>query len=281
MGGAEPGADADAGAPPYRAAVLWGAAGAAMEWKALILDHAARARSRKAWAIKARAGAPLRRAAAACGRAVDANGRMDPDAMGRAVGELRRAGRLTARASRSFGRSSGLYEAAGAEQDRASKAFERSADPEHAAFVRDMAVGSHRRSAEAAKAAAGAIAGARDLWKNAAGLADGTIRRLREGGAWKGDRRALSSIRAGMLEDARRARTEAAAMIRLLSETELLAIKVRRLAAATARLPAEAAASAAASKGGGQDDPAVQEAEAAWRRAVAEADRAEAEHPDE
>lgn len=271
-------ASADSDAPLPLADVLWEAAGDAMMWKAMMHEHAAMAWRRKAWAAEAKSNALMGRAARKCGRAVDAHGRMDTDAVMRVIPTMKRAARLRVRASRALAQSSDLCEASGSEQKMASEAFMRSTDPEHAVAVYKVAVGAYEHAVEGARGANRAIDGARNILENANRLADGAIRTLVKGGGEPGNGDELSSIQADMREHAGRAQQASAAARRRLNKEGKTVARLRRLAAAASKASSAAAEAAAeaAKADGRRGGPGVQEAEAAWRRAAAEAASADA-----
>lgn len=273
-------ASAGSDAPLPLADVLWAAAGDAMMWKAMMHEHAAMAWRRKAWAAEARSDALMGRAAGECGRAVDAHGRMDADAVMRVIPTMKRAARLRVRASRALARSSDLCEASGAEQKMASEAFMRSNDQEHAVAVYKVAAGAYEHAVEGARGANRAIDGARGILENANRLADGAIRTLAKGGGEPGSGDELSSVQAYMREHAGRAQQASAAARGRLNKDGKTVARLRRLAAAASKASSsEAEAAAAAAKADGRrGGPGVREAEAAWRRAAAAA--ADAAHRD-
>lgn len=269
---------ADSDAPLPLADVLWAAAGDAMMWKAVMHEHAALARRRTAWAAEARSNVLMGRAVRECGRAVDAHGRTDTDAVMRVIPTMKRAARLRVRASRALAQSSDLCKATGDEQKKASEAFMRSTDQEHAVAVYKVAVGAYEHAVADARKANRAIDGARGILENANRLADGAIRTLVKGGGEPGNGDELSSIQADMREHAGRAQQASAAARRRLNKEGKTVAGLRRLAAAASKASSsEAEAAAAAAKADGRrGGPGVQEAEEAWRRAAAAAAAADA-----
>ena len=271
MGGNGLVADAgDAGAaPPEPAAMLWDAAADAMLWEASIHEHAANVQSRKAWAASAKADSMMCEAADECGRAAGAPDRMDVVAVWRAIDAIRRAARQLVRVSKAFMLSSDLFEAAGAEQRQASNAFARSTVISHAAPTYAMSVESNERALAEAKRSKIAIEKATDILGSAGRLAEGAAR-TGDGRAGDAGRKAMSSVRAALLEDARRSSLLAKAVRGRTRKAERTAARVLRLAATAAGKSAEAATAVMARGAGGQG---VKEAEAAWRRAAESAEK--------
>ena len=277
--GGDSGADSDA--PPPLDGVMWAAAGDAMMWKAVMHEHAALARRRTAWAAEARSDALMTRAAGEFGRAVDAHGLMDTGAIIRVVSTMMRAARQRKRASRALMRSSDLCKAAWTEQKMASEAFMRSTDPEHAAAVRTMAAGTYKHAVGDARDASRVLCGANGILENAKRLAAGAIRQLETGGRAPGGGGELAAILAYMQEYAGRAHQASEAARVWMNKTGKTVARMRRLAAAaskksSATAEAAAAAAAAGGEGGLRAEPGVQEAEAAWLWAAADAAAADA-----
>lgn len=263
-----------AASPAAAAALLWKAAGDAMAWKASIREHAARTERRKAWETKAEADDVMRRMAAACGRAADAQGRMDPEVLWQVAAAMREAGEILARASKSFTLASELHEKAGAGQKRASKACKLAADPARTADMQKWAASSYVHARTAANRAAEALGGAGKFAQHARRSEDAARRASADGGLRVDDMGALSSIQAEVWESARQERIESAAMKERTGEEERVAAEARRLSAEIARQSAASAARVAAEYG--RDDPGVERAVSAWRKAVSAANRVDA-----
>lgn len=250
------------------ASALWEAAADAMSWTAAVREHAGWLESKKGWAAKAESDDAVRRAAEECGRIVDGRGAMDAASIEGAGGAIRLAAGPLVRASKAFARSSRLGEAAGAELRRASRAYGRAGDHEYAATVAERAAGSRDHARTVAMMASTMLGRARWLARDATRLADGAAGRPSPGPVLHAVRAALSSLQVGMREDARQARAESVAMAGKMEDGVQATAKMRRVTARAAELSAERAAAAAAR---GRGRPDVEEAAAAWRRAVAKA----------
>ena len=256
------------------AAVLWDAAAVAMVWAASIRDHAAWVEVKGAWATMAEAVDAMRAGAEECGRAVDAQGKVDAAALGRAGESMKRAGGIIERAADAFGRSSELCEAAGAGQKRAGEAHARASNVSNGADARRMAARSYKRADSTAKMAAKVRAIAGGLAREAGGMAaeaasdhEGSGRRMR-----RGERSGLAAVQADLWEDTRDMRANSAEMLRQSSEAVKVAARIRAVAGMAAERLAGRAAMACR-----DGAPDAQEAAAAWRGAVADANRADAE----
>ena len=261
------------GERPDAAAILWNAAADAMAWAAFIREHASWAELRGAWAAKSEAVDAMRIGTEECGRIVDAQGTVDAAAVGRASEAMRHAAATVGRAGEAFGRSSDLCMAAGAGQRRAGEAYALASNPECGADMCGMAARSYNRSVGAAEMAANARGIAAGLAQEA-GEMDSLAASWKESGrAWRGDRGGLAAVQADMWEDAKEMRANAAEMQRSAERAEQATARMRAVAAREAERSASLAAAAVRAGAG----PGAQEAEAAWRRAMAEAHRAEAE----
>ena len=264
---------------PPAAAEYWAAAAAAREWLSSIRLHAAGVLSSAAWSAVAEADEAVMRAAEDGGHVVDEHGWMDAGAMERAGAELKRASSAMVRAAKSFRRSSRLDRAAALEQMRASRASRRAADAEYAGIMRDRAKKSRGRARDAARHAASADKRAGSLLRDAGRVAACASAAAAEGvQVGTGRRRELSLARSDMWEDAKRRRLDSAALAGNAAEVERLMAGIRRVAASAANLEADVAVKAA-ERGGGTGDPGAERAAAAWRRAMAAANRADAESP--
>ena len=256
------------------AEAVWTAAASAMAWTAAIHGNAAEEERRRAWAAKYESDNAAKRAAEACARTVDRQGRADEDAIGQVVEGLRYAAEALERASEAFERSSELCEAAGDEQRRAARAHERAADPKLGALMDDQAVGSYMQAQAAARQALRMTGGARAHLRDAGRLEADAAQRSGAAHEWAGDRNALSLVQADMWEDAKEARLDSTAMKGQLEEAEQRTTDLLNLTAATAKMAAAGAAEAIMR---GQGDPEVQRAAEAWREAMVAAKKARAE----
>lgn len=253
------------------ATVLWKAAADAIVWRASIRDHAARRELKKAWVAMAEAEGELRLAAEACGRAVDAQGRRDSKARGRAMAATRVAADMLLLAVKALARSSRLYRKAGAGLKRASRAYGRAAEPKHAAGMRERAARAHAHGRVSAGIAANVRRHARKLVRSADRVDAGEAELPLAGGADM-----LSSVDADMRVSAGRAGgAESNGTGADLEEAVRAAYEVQKVCAEAAKLSAAEAARAVSDCGDG-GGPDVKKAEAAWRKAVAAANRADA-----
>ena len=263
----------DASAP---AAVLWKAAGDAIAWKASIRNHVARKDRIRAFEAKAEADEAMRRAAEACVRAVDADGRLDTEALGRVTATMREAGEIQSRASKVLARSSRLHRKASAGLKRASVAYKRAVDPKYAAEVRDLAARLNAYALAMAGRAADMRRDARKLVRDA-GRAGACMAEWTSAGGDRlaGDADAMSSFGAAMRELARPAGAESNGITEEMKQAEREASEVRKMSAEMA-VQSSASAANVRPECGGRGGPDVQRAEAAWRKALAAAKRADA-----
>lgn len=255
------------------AAAVWKAAGDAWVWAASIRGQAAWANHRKAWEAKAEADDSLGLVAAAGARVVDAHGMVDTAAMSRSAGAMRRASATFVRAAEAFRRSSGLNERAAAGEDAAAESYGRAGDHGRAETAKDRAEKMRRLAAGESKTAGVAEEGAAALARDADSMDKSAAKWGAGGQKWAGDKAALDEAHRVMRDDARHERMRSAAMLERAAESEQSSARVRELAAAVARSMAESS-TAWIDRGG---DPGAQDALAEWRRAVAEANAAEAE----
>lgn len=256
------------GAESADAAVLWEAAADAMSWTAAIRDHASLTECRKGWAARVEFGDAMKGAAEKCGRIVDGQGMVDTASIGLAGDAMKRAADPLVRASRAFARSSRLDKAAAAELHRASKAYGRAVDPEYAATVAERAARSRDHALSSAGMAKISLGRAKSLVRDAAKLAAAAAKRPPPWPARRSDLTEMSSLQAYMWEDAKRDRLESAVVLGRMDEGVQATARIRQLTARAAEMSA-ARAAAAAARGRGRPD--VEDASAAWRRAVARA----------
>lgn len=252
--------------------VAWRAGGDAWMWAASILGRAACTEYRKACEANDEADDALGMVAAAGGRAVGEDGRVDHTAMSRSAEEMRRASARFGAMSDAFGRSSRLHEDAAACEGTAAGLYERSGFEKYERLARDRTEKSRRHAAGSARMSAMSAEG-RDALAEDAGRMDGKAKEWKaSGGAWSGDMAAMARARVSLREDAKKERVRSAAMLGQAVDVERSAARVEVLAAAAAR---QTAAYAAVQR----DDPKAQEALAAWREGMAAANKAEKEHP--
>lgn len=273
MKGARPAASSSADGDSAPAAVLWKAAADAMAWRASIRDHAARRERKKARAAMAEADGELSRAAEACGRVVDAQDRVDTEALGRAMAATKVAAEMLSLAFKALARSSRLHRKAGAGLKRASKAYGRAADPKRVADVRKRAA----RAYADGRVSAGIAASVRRDAKTIARDAGRVEACMAEWASAAGGEDARPSVGAEMRKLARPMGTESDGIEENLEEAVRTAAEVRKVFAESARRSAAGAAKAVSEQGDDSGGPDVQRAEAAWRKALAAANRADAD----
>ena len=188
--------------------------------------------------------------------------------MGRMVDAIKDAAALMGLAAEAFRRSSESGRAAAAEEDLAAEAYGHAAAGEYRRFASGQAEASRVLAQKAGELAAesdldaGMLGEPATRWAPAAAQW-GTARRK-----WDGDGGVLETERARMLERSRQEGTRSAEEAERLAEAEWLALETARDAERLARQSAADAARA-------QSDPGAQDADAAWRAAMAAAHRAE------
>ena len=252
---------------------LWNAAADAMAWSAAMREHASWIELKKAWAAKGEAVDAIRSGTEECGRVVDENGVVDADAVGRAAEAMRHASAAVGRAAEAFERAADLCRAAAAGQRRAAKMYMRASNMECGANVHMMAERSHGRAESSARMVDNARGLEAALAQEAGGMEVLAAEWGASGKEWHGDRSRLATIQADMWEDAKEMCAGSAEMARAAGHAEQMTARMRDVAARAAE--ASAARAAAIMRAGvGQ---AGQEAAAAWRNAMAEANRVEAE----
>lgn len=255
------------------AGALWNAAADAMAWSASMREHASWTETKRAWATKGEAVDAIRAGTEECGRVVDGSGVVDAAAVGRAAEAMRHASAAVGRAAGAFARSGELCRAAAARQRRAAKMYARASNMESGARVHMMA----ERSLGRAESSAKMVANARGLEEALAEESAVMGRLAAEWGAsgkvWSGDRARMATIQADMWEDAKEMCAGSAEMARMTDNAEQLTARLRDAAARAAE--ASAACAAALVRAG--VGPGEQEAAAAWRNAMAEANRIGAE----
>ena len=275
------------------ALAFWAAAAAARAWSASIREHAACAARTAALSAEDEANGDIKKAIEGCGRVPDAQGRPGAAAMALVTDAMMRAAKSLNAAAEGCGRSSGLYGEAATEAARAHRAFGRVGDAQYAGIMRSMAARARVDARGAAKQAAEAAETAGALLRDAGRLGDCAAKwASSEGGRGKRavDMRRLALALADTWEDAKRSCLNSSIIAEKAAELERataiargMAADVARAAAGEAAAAAEAAAEAAengSGNGGGQgrDDQEAERAAAAWRRAMAAANRADAEH---
>ena len=263
---------ASAAAASMSASETWKAGGDAWLWSASMHGHAAWREYRKACESNVEADDAMGMVAAAGGRVVDAHGMVDAAAMVRVADAMLRASEMFDRVARSFMRSSRLNEAAAADKDRAAALYERAGSARHAALARTRSGKSRKDAAVAARTSAMAKEGAAALAEDA-GRMRASAEKLAGSGKrnkWGGDGAELALAHAVMRNHTKRERVRSAEMLERAVDIERASARVQDMAAAVARRAAEATVHR-------RGDPSVQEALAAWRKAMAAANRAEAE----
>ena len=262
--------------PSPAAAASWAAASVAREWLAAIRLHASCVAHSAACLADVEADEAVMQATADARRALDAQGGVDAAAIERAAAAIVRASDATRRAAKSYRRSSKLEGAAASETMRACRACRRAADEEHAGNLRDRVKMSRKNALDAARQADAADKRADGLMRDADRMAACAAVAAAAGGSIKEGLRELSLSMADLWEDAKRNRLDSAAAAGKAAEAERLAVKARRLATSAANMAADDAAAAVAAASDGADDPNAERASAAWRRAMAAANRADA-----
>lgn len=257
------------------AAVLWEAAGDAVAWTASMREHAAWTEASRGWAYRIESDESIKRAARECGDAIDARDVvLDEDMMARAIETLRRAVPTLERAAESFGRSTGLHREAEDGQNRAADAYRRAYLQWRAEAAGRSAKEMNRHAQTAAKLMSGMLGGSKELECEAARMERHAAAISKAGRHSQGrNMDELSSIQADLWDNALMARAESAELARRSAEIGRLTAEVRGMAEATAkRSAARAGREAARSRDGGPD---MQEAAAAWKRAMEDAKRME------
>lgn len=257
--------------PPTAAATVWEAAANARAWAGSMHAHAACTERRMAWAAKAKADDAMKRMAGAYAHATNTQGKIGADTMRLAADTMRQAASAMETAAEAFGRSSKLAGAAAKDLKRAARAYGRAGDEKNAGMMREWAARSRKDALGSDKRAARTGAEAGLLTRSAGRLA--AVVALWSAGEYAlgGDRDAMALSLSNLWEDAKEERMESAA-------TAMRAEEAERLAAAAKRLTATAAEQSAAAAGAAckRPEPDVQEAAAAWRKAMAAANRAKA-----
>lgn len=257
-------------------AVLWAAAGDAMAWKASIREHAARRERKKARDSVAESYGELGRVVDAYEQAADGRGRADTEVLGRALSTTRVAAEMQSLASKALARSSRLHRKAGAGLKRASMAYKRAAEPRRAADMRERAARAYANARASAGIAARVRRDARGIMQSADRMDAGEAEwPPAGGGGMAGDAGVPSPAAADMRESAGRAHTGSNGTEKKLEDAVRAAAEMRKVSAEAARRSAENAAKAVAECVGGGPD--MQRAVDAWAKAMAAANRADAD----
>ena len=257
MGGSEPGA----------AAEVWKAAGDAWAWAATIREHTAWSASEQGWSAKAESDDALRRVAESASEPSAAHGAPGAEELGRAATAMRRVVVRMGLASRLFDRSSRFNGAAARHLRRATKAYERAGakGPAKDVKARLKMAGEYietaaKQSAEVDRMAKSFAPFADVLAMAAAAPAD----------AGRGAAPDVASMRSELLAVAGRDRKTSTDMTGRAGKAVQLTAMARELTGAAAKESADDTARARAK-------PGAKKAAAAWKRAMAAADRAAAD----
>ena len=206
------------------------------------------------WAARVEAHDAVGRAAEGLGRSIDGQGRVDADAMAQMVGMLKHAADAWSRAGNAFIRARKLSEAGAKKQRRAARAYMRAANLECRAVALDRTVHLYNYTLAAAELATGASRGSIALMHDAVKIAEGMDRWSSAGYIWDTEHDALSSMKAGAQEDARRASARSVAMGERAKRTARLVAEMQKMA------------EAAAERSAARAEAAHIQAEAAWKR---------------
>ena len=235
--------------------------------------YAAFKRAERAWVASGKAESAIKRAAEESRRVTRAHDRVDVGSMERAAEAAKLAADAMGRAAEAFERSSRHARAASAEMRRAALAYERAGDQKNARMMRTWMEKSREQAQATDRWAVRSGNDARALGQRRDTLAETVSMWSEIECRQDGDRGPLDLTQSDMWEDAKEERTESAANARIARKSARTSARAANLTAALAEKSAAAAAAAAAREPAG---PGAQEAAAAWRRAMAAANRMDA-----